>query len=432
MEIQGAVQRAAVAEAQGGEGSTHGMVRAFQRLADAALERLIRDGRQGRFPRVDAESFAGAAARACGEDVAAHLGGADGWSGKAARLAGLLAALPADGPARSLGRRVLEGPLAEMLGGAAPLSALAGGELDLGGQLAVLVRIAARREVEQLAALNPELVRTLPPLAGAAAQLAEQLDDPAFDAVRSALARRITGELKGSRRLRPADTDGEIAVLRALALVLAAAAGRLLPREEVQAAFVERSKRLVAADFVTRHTAERGGAVAEVRALLRLCAALTGPINQTAGARWLLSVLQSLRFEAEVRQDPDSPGARLAALAALQASLNGAGLPPPELAIARERIGEAGSWVDEQVQVVAGVVRSPSAILTRLAALMRLASGETAPEGPVTRRAQGEAARLARLPELHAELAAQPGAAVLLRRLAGAGAAPSPLRGAQG
>ena len=172
--------------------------------------------------------------------------------------------------------------------------------------------------------------------------------------------------------------------------------------------------------------------MAEVRALLRLCAALTGPINQTAGARWLLSVLQSLRFEAEVRQDPDSPGARLAALAALQASLNGAGLPPPELAIARERIGEAGSWVDEQVQVVAGVVRSPSAILTRLAALMRLASGETAPEGPVTRRAQGEAARLARLPELHAELAARPEAAVLLRRLAVPAAAPSPLRGAQG
>ena len=426
VEVQGAVQRAAVAQAQEGGGSTHDRVRALQRLADKTLERLIRDGRQGRFPRIDATTFAEAAARAgddadsayrLGGGVAAHLGGASGWRGKTERLTGLLAALPPEGPARARACRVLEAPLAEMLGGAAPLSVLAGAELDLGGQLAVLVRIAARREADALARLDAEIARTVPPLHGPAAQLAVWLEDPAFEAVRAALAKRITDELRGSRRLRPGDTDGEITVLRALAAVLTAAVGRLLPREEVQAAFVERSKRLVAADFVTPHLAGRGGTASEVRALVRLCGNLTGQINQRDGARWLLSVLQSLRFEAEVRESPDSPGARLSALASLQASLAGAGLPEAELAAARERIGEAGAWVDEQVQVVAGLARSQAAVLTRLAALMRLASGGAAPDGPVTRRAHAEALRLARTPELRAELTARPEALALLRRL---------------
>ena len=279
LEVQGAVQRAAVPEAQAQGTPTHDMIRAFQRLADATLERLIRDGRRRIFPTVAPETFTAICERLCDEpDAAWRLGGgvaaylqAPSWREKADRLTALLAMSPPEGRGRALAHRVLEPPLAEMLGGAAPLADLVGAELDLGGQLAVMVRIAIAREVELLGSVDAEIGRVVPPLTGPAARLSESINDPAFAGARAALAARIAGELRGPRRLRPADPDGELAILRALAAVLTAAIGRLLPREAVEAAFLERSKRLVAADFVGDYLEGRGSAAAEARALLRLC-----------------------------------------------------------------------------------------------------------------------------------------------------------------
>ena len=429
LEVQGAVQRAAVPEAQAQGVDTHEMVRAFQRLADATLERLIRDGRRGVFPALEPEGLAAVAERLCDEpDAAWRLGGAvaaslreaGGWRGKAERLSALLAEAPPEGRARALTLRVLEPPLTELLGGAAPLADLVGAELDLGGQLAVLVRIAAAREAGLLASMDAEIGRVIPPLAGAAAQLAELMEEAAFSTARAALAARIAGELTGPRRLRPGDTDGELAVLRALAAVMTAAVGRLLPREAVQAAFLERSRRLVASDFVADHLEDRGEALAEAWALLRLCGNLTGVLNKRAGARWLLSTLGSLKFEKEVRGGADPPGARLAALAALQRAVEAAGLPEAEAEAARQRLGEAGGWVEEAAGLVAAVAGSGASPLSRLGALMRLASGEGAPLGPAARRAAEAARRLAHAPQLHAELAAKPYAAALVRAAAAA------------
>ncbi|MFX8887359.1 hypothetical protein ABTM83_20160, partial [Acinetobacter baumannii] len=83
----------------------------------------------------------------------------------------------------------------------------------------------------------------------------------------------------GPRRLRPSDPDGEIDILRALAMALTASAPKLLPLEDVQAAFVERSKALVGSDFVSAYLAGRPTAVAEVEALIRLAENVTGAIN---------------------------------------------------------------------------------------------------------------------------------------------------------
>ena len=335
-------------------------------------------------------------------------------------LIAFLAAAPQVGRPRALACQVLQPPLAEMLGGAAPMSEILGVELDLGGQLAALVRLAARREVEQMAAFDAELARVLPPLDGPAQALAEMLDTPAFDAVRVSVGARILAELNGPRRLRPESAEGEIAILRALAAVLTAAVGRLLQAHDVQAAFVERSKRLVAPDFVALYLADRGGAAAEARALVRLCENLTGPINRRLGARWLSATVDSLRFEKETRHGPDAPGARLAALAGLQRSVVAAALPDPEAAAILKRLGEAGGWVEEEAKMVSALAKSNAAILTRLAALMRMASGEAAPLGPAADRARAEAMRLVRRPEIREALVRDPEAAVVLKALAAA------------
>ncbi len=71
-----------------------------------------------------------------------------------------------------------------------------------------------------------------------------------FQDTRAAIGRRILRELTGPRRLCPGEAAREIDVLRALAMSLTAAAGKLLPLEEVQSAFIARSKMLVTGDFV--------------------------------------------------------------------------------------------------------------------------------------------------------------------------------------
>ena len=70
--------------------------------------------------------------------------------------------------------------------------------------------------------------------------------------------------------------EREIAILRALAMCLTAAAGKLLPLEEVQHAFVERSKLLLRSDFVESYLGADRSALEEVQALLWLAENVTG------------------------------------------------------------------------------------------------------------------------------------------------------------
>lgn len=430
-DIQGAVQRIAVAEAQARGASTHDMVRAFQRLADDGLERLIRDGRRKAFPELDVGSFAEAAGRMAeapdglrllSGGVAACLAGLP-WFAKLERLADLLEAAPVAGRARGLAERALEPPLTEMLAGGAPLEVVLDDAPDLGGRLAVLMRLAGHAEMQALAKVAPDSLRGLPDAQGAAARLGPLLAGPAFEPLRRALAAHVLRELEGPRRLRPGDPEGEIEILRALAAVLTASGTRLVAHEDLQAAFVARSRQLVAHDFVTLFTADRGGALAEARALVRLCENVTGVINKRQGGRWLLGVLQSLRFETEVRGWAETPGARLAALATLQRAVLAAALPEPESAAAVKRLGEAGGWIEAEAGVVAAIVRSAAPPVTRATVLVHLAAGETAPLGPVADRAREEALRLLRQPQVRSELVARPDAESLLRTLAASAAA---------
>ncbi len=425
-EVLGAVQRLAVAEAQARGVGVHEMVRAFQTLADRALERLVREGRRRVAPEVDAANFAVTAGRLAGHadgvwllslGVAGRLADA-GWAQKLALAAELLESAPQLGPARSLAHRVLEPLLTELLAGPAPLEAVLPGAPDPGARLGVLTRLAAPGEAAQLAGLGGDLLRGLPELDGALARLGERIGDPAFTPLQRALAGRVLRELDGPRRLRPSDPDGEIELLRALAAVLTTGVGRLVAREDVQAAFTASSRRLVSADFVALFTARRGSALAEARALVRLCENVTGVMNKRQGARWLLGVLQSLRFETEVRAGPETPSARLAALAGLQRAAAGADLPEPEGRATATRIGEAGGWVEADAGVAAAIARSGAPPLVRAAALARLAAGEAAPLGPAADRARDEALRLLRRPEVRAAMAGAPETDEILRGLA--------------
>ena len=211
LEIQHAIQKIAVPEAQAAGVSTHDVIRRFQRLSDAAIARLLADARKGVFPDIARDGLHGALRRAgeradggylLGVAVARDLAGVRGWAQKLDRLLDLAEAC-GEHTARPLLFHVLEQPLAEILGGRAVMAEFLGGTAEPGASLALVMRLLLPQEAETLATREPELARAIPPATPETARLGRWLHDPAFAGVASALARRVLAELNGQGGFTP-------------------------------------------------------------------------------------------------------------------------------------------------------------------------------------------------------------------------------------
>lgn len=425
-DLQHAVQKISVPEATERGFSVHELMRTYFGLIERTLERLMRDGRKGALPDLSRESFASAARRTVtepdpsyylGAGVAGAIASAESWSEKVTRLLDLADEAPATGPARTLAMTVLEQPLAEILGVKPGLEDLIGSGLDMGGQLAALTRLTACEAVDMLVRHDAKLAKVMPPLGPAAERLGRWLAAEAFEEVRTGLGKRILRELNGPRRLRPDDAIAEIELLRALAMSLTAAAGRLLPLEDVQAAFSARSKMLVTGDFVDAYLGRGRNAFEEAQALIWLAENVIGAANKRVASRWIAGVVGALRFETEFRNAEETAAARLGKLAALQRQVGRCGLAPEDSATVQGRLGELGGLIEGEAKLAASLARAKAPPLHRLTVLLRLAAGESAPLGPAADRARAEALKLVRLPETRTALTEAPDQVEAVRTL---------------
>ncbi len=417
VEIQHAMQKIAIPEAQAKGTSVHEVIRGFQKLVEQAIERILKHQRQGAFPDFAKESFADAVTRLLGDpDCAYKIGvGVAGdlqigasWSQKVDRILDLADRAPTEARARAMAFSVLEQPLSEILGARAGMAELLGADLDLGGSLLALTRMAAAEAVDALVAADPRVARQTPSLDGPAARLANWLDSPHFAHVRSALAKRVLQELTSPRRLRPGDPVDEIEVMRALAMVLTAAGGRLLQPDDIRDAFAYRSESLVTSDFVAAYLNQGGSALEEVQALVRLAENVTGATNKRKAAQWLSANVTGLRFEREMRDGDEPAAAKLMALAELQRALCRVGLLGGDDQGLCEKIGEVGAAVEAGAQLIASIGRANTGVSQKLAVLLRMAAGETSPTGPVAARAKAEVLKLFRAPETREALVGAP------------------------
>lgn len=428
IELQHAVQKVAVPESQAVGQPVHDLVRHYQRLADAAIERLVSAGRKNRFPDLAHHSLADLAHRLEGQPerafimggvIAGALRGVRGGRARLERLMDLAERAPMEGPPRALVLVAIEQLLCEMLAARTSLAEVLGPSLDQGASLAAVVRMVAPREVDLLVRQDPRMALQVPVVDGPAARLGVRLQAGEFPLLAAALARMVLRELMSPRRLRPNDAAGEIDILRALAMSLTATAGRLLTLEEVQSAFNERSKSLVTADFVAAYVKSCTTVLCEAEALTRLCENVTGLANKRSAARWLSACVGSLRFETEMRGQSATQTAaqKLGVLAGLQRSIRACGLTERDETDIVTAIGVVGGAVEADARIVAMLARSPAPLPQKLAVLLRLAAGETAPLGPAADRAKAEAVKLFRAPESRAVLSAAPEALAPLRSL---------------
>ncbi len=432
VELQHAIQKVAVPESQAVGQPVHDLMRHYQKLCEQTIERLIAAGRRDLFPDLQDRSIADVAHRLAGQaDRAFIMGGVvagalkdvKGGRARVDRLMDLADRAPMEGPPHALVMVPIEQILCELLSARTGLADLLGPSLDQGASLAAVVRMVAPRQIELLIRHEPALALQVPAVDGPAARLGERLAAGQFPLLASALARMVIRELMSPRRLRPADAAGEIDILRTLARALTAAAGRLLTLEEVQSAFNERSKSLVISDFVAAYVKPCTSVMCEAEALTRLCENVLGLANKRAAARWLSACVGSLRFESEMRTAASGPAPALSAaqklgvLAALQRSVRGAALSERDQTEICTAIGRVGGVVEVEGRITIQLSRSPAPLQQKLAVLLRLAAGETAPLGPAADRAKAEAVRLFRAPESRATLSATPETLAPLRGL---------------
>ncbi len=413
IDLQHAMQKISIPEAEARGCSVHELIRTYLSLVERAIQRLMQDAKKGRLVEFTKESFAGAAFRVSkepesgyllGSGIAAYLADASGWTQKVERILDLADAAPPAGPGRSLALTTLEQPLSEILGSKTGFRETIGDKLDLGGVLAAMTRLAAPKAVSTLMSLEPSVAKAMPDLNTRAARLAIWLDVPEFSNVRASLAKRIVEELNGMRRLRPGDAHGEIEILRALAMALTAAADSTLPLEDVQAAFSARSKMLVTGEFVDAYLGQDKTALEEVQALVWLTENVIGAGNKRQAGQWLRASAGSLRLEKEMRGGAESPAAKLATLAALQRAVGRCGLRDEEFSPIQADLGALGGQIEADCQLSSALAKAKAPAFQRISLLLRLASGETAPIGPAADRAKAEAMKLVRADEVRQEL----------------------------
>lgn len=416
-DLQHAVQKIAIPEAQDKGLSVHEVIRTFNGLIERAIARLITDSRQGKLANFKSEPFAVACARLLedpeaayklGGGVAAHLADAKTWRDKIDRLLDLADIAPADPRTRALAFDVIEQPLGEILGSRQGMAELLGPDLDLGGSLAALTRLAAGQIVDAIATVDPSVSKSMPPLDGAAKRLSRWMEGSHFQSVRTSIGKRVISEIKSARRLRPTDTNAEIDLLRALAMALTASQGKMLSAEDIRDAFIQRSSMLIGAEFVTAMVADAKTAEEEVRALVRLAENVTGSANKNQAAQWLVGAVTALKLEREMRGARDQALSKLAALAELQKAIGRVDLPESEKAMLNNRLGDLGGLVEQDAQVTASLLRSALPPVQRLNLLVRMAAGEIAPIGPAAQRAKDAALKLSKAPEVRADLAKSP------------------------
>ncbi|WP_419319687.1 hypothetical protein ACN2C7_02700 [Caulobacter sp. ErkDOM-E] len=425
-DLQHALQKIAIPEAEARGMSVHELIRTFQGLVERSVANLMKAFKKGQLPDLDKEGFAKAATRLAtdpdrafllGAGVAASIAPGVSWSDKIARLLDLADAAPTEPGPRALALHAIEQPLAEIIGSRAGMADLLGTANDLGSTLAAMTRLTGGAQVEALIRMQAQVRACMPELSGTAKRLSEWLSGDHFAPVRASIAKRVLAELNGVRRLKPTDAEAEIEFLRALAMSLTAAAGRILPPEDIQAAFTVRSKTLLNGEFIEALLGRDRSAREEVVILIRLAENVMGAVNKRQAARWLSANITALRFEKELRQGPDSPASKLAALAGLQKTVTRSGLVREDYEPLCNKLGELGSQVEIDSRLLAMLVRAPAPLAHRLALLVKLATGEAGPTGPVADRAKMEAFKLARDPAAREELAASPATMDLLRGL---------------
>ncbi len=130
--------------------------------------------------------------------------------------------------------------------------------------------------------------------------------------------------------------------------------------------------------------------------------------------------MTSLRFESEVLEgSASSPGARLLHIAEIYRETVRAGAGEAGTGDVLQRLSEIGGRIESTNKVVALIAKSRASQLQKVQALLKMATGETAPPGPAAERAKGSLLKLAADPDVRTALSEDADSMRRLRQVVG-------------
>ncbi len=423
-ELLHVAQKLAVPESHDTGQDLHDLIRRWTKLFDRATTRLIQDGRKKLFPELTPANWLGLIdklkdhperAYVLGGGVAGLLAAEHRPSAKLEILLGLANQLADDLGGREWALHLIEAPVVEIFAMRNALNDILGEEVDLGTSMAIMTRMAAGIEVEKIARHDARVAHLVPPLTGTLGGYHDLIIKGLFPQLSYHISKRLMQDLKGPRRLRPNDPEAEIETLRVLAICMAAAGRDETQREDITEAFVERSKKLVSADFVGSLLQKAETPVAEVEKLIWLCENMVGSANKRQAASWLQSVVGAAKFERYIRDSSTSAAQRLLILAQMQRKIITVQLADKDAADINAKLGQIGAVVASDVKLLAHILHASAPAFQKISMLLSFAIGQSAPLGPISDQAKAEVMKLLRLPETRQSLMAQPQNLAILR-----------------
>jgi hypothetical protein len=361
---QHAIQKIAVAQAASTSRPVQHIIKSLNELATRAIHRVYRDARNEYFTHVRPGEFAGFAEKiAAAADgayqlnaaIAQYLADSPSWNDKLQRLLLLLSEVPAEGAAHDLLIGSIDAHVAEVLGGASALHELIGQTTCLGNALLVLVDLFLGSAV---ADCDPDA-----PLAA----LAQNFAIDRLPEARTAVAHRITAELKSMKRLCPDALQDEMKALRHIANKMVTAPEKYISGDNLIAAFTLRSRRIVGHESISEHLAETAQPDEKLERLLQIEENIIGAENKRQLAAFALPIVASVAFENHFLSSKTPPLARLRRLQELQARIRRSSFQEAE----RRRLSDIDEPADVELFDVAHHVRISRGIRRGEAAVVR-------------------------------------------------------------
>jgi len=383
--FQHAVQKVAVAQAQSSTVPVQQIIKAINELSAKAISRVYRDTRRDYFPTVKAGGFAALAGKLAGESdgiyifngaLARYLKPCASWNDKLLTLIAIAQDAPNDGAGRTLLLGAVDAIAAEIVGSSVALHELIGESESLGQALFLLVDLflgTLMAEEEHRAGL---------------VALAELFAADGLPVTRAAIASRIVAELKSGRRLCPASRLDELATLRKVANSLVLGDARYLSHENLIAAFMLRSRRLVSNESISEYLSALSAPDDKVERLLHIEDHIIGADNKKQLGLVLRQILCSVDFADYFVANSMPVMARLHRLADLQARMRRSGFRDDMREEFVDCLDRVASEVEQRGKVLKSLqdyLREPA---ERAIAILKLCTNNVLTEGRVRGRAR--------------------------------------------
>lgn len=404
-EMQHAVQKVAVAQAQSSDSNVQHFVKQINQLVQQAVEKLYTEVRADSFPTLkkgELAATAGKIARCPDRErklrgaVAARLKSAKDWKAKFQRLLDLADEAHPIKDTMPWAINVVGEFIGEVSAVAAARQVLMKTPADLGEELDALTDI--------FCACTPATSG----LSGPGERLAWYFGEDLFGEARAAFAETILKELRGPKRLRPSNLESELELNRTLADRLVAHSRGLIDPANIAEAFVMRSSRLLEPEAVEKllESAEHPGD--EIDRLIRLEDHIVGDANKRKLASYIRAQCGTHAAESYFLFGSEAPVRRLSALARLRKSLDEAEFDKSDYAAIAERFELIAVAIEEREKVFEQIERRSTPPLEKAFTLLRMAALDVLPPGRLVEDAVKRAKRQLASPDARDAIASDP------------------------